>query len=37
MFDDFDTQIQSDEKEWEYLEWCEIMKELEEEDERKEV
>lgn len=36
MFDDFDIQIQSDEKEWEYLEWCEIMKELEE-DERKEV
>ena len=36
MFDDFDIQIQSDVKEWECLEWSEIMKELEE-DEREEV
>ena len=25
MFDDFDTQIQSDEREWEFLEQCKDM------------
>ena len=25
MFDDFDTQIQSDEREWEFLEQCKAM------------
>ena len=28
MFDDFDTQIQSDEFEWEFLEWCNAMEEI---------
>jgi hypothetical protein len=28
MFDDFDIQIQSDEFEWMYLEWCEAMEEV---------
>ena len=28
MFDDFDTQVQSDEYEWMFLEWCEAMEEM---------
>lgn len=28
MFDDFETQIQSDEFEWQFLEWCEAMEEV---------
>ena len=28
MFDDFDTQIQSDESEREFLEWCNAMEEM---------
>ena len=30
MFDDFDTQIQSEEyfREWEFLEWCNAMEEM---------
>ena len=28
MFDDFDIQIQSDEREWEFLEWCNAMEEM---------
>ena len=28
MFNDFITQIQSDEHEWMYLEWCEVMEEV---------
>ena len=28
MFDDFDIQIQSDEREWEFLKWCEAMEEV---------
>ena len=28
MFDDFDTQIQSDERVWEFLEWCNVMEEF---------
>lgn len=28
MFDDFDVQIQSDEREWEFLEWCNAMEEF---------
>jgi hypothetical protein len=28
MFDDFDTQIQSDEREWEFLEQCRAMEEF---------
>ena len=33
MLDSFDMWIHSDEKEWEYLEWCEILKEIENEAE----
>ena len=28
MFDDFTTQIQSDEFEHQFLEWCELMEEV---------
>lgn len=28
MFDDFDIQIQSDEREWEFLEWYNAMEEM---------
>ena len=28
MFDDFDTKIQPDEFEWQFLEWCEAMEEV---------
>ena len=28
MFDDFDIQVQSDEREWEFLEWCNTMEEF---------
>lgn len=28
MFDDFDTQIQSDEREWEFLEQCRALEEI---------
>lgn len=28
MFDDFDTQIQFDEFEWKFLEWCNAMEEI---------
>ena len=28
MFDDFETQIQSDEREWEFLERCNAMEEM---------
>ena len=28
MFDDFDIQIQSDEFEYQFLEWCELMEEV---------
>ena len=30
MFDNFDTQIQCEEyfREWEFLEWCELMEEV---------
>lgn len=28
MFDDFTTQVQSDERAWEFLEWCNAMEEL---------
>lgn len=27
MFNDFDIQIQSDEFEWQFLEWCRLMEE----------
>lgn len=33
MFDDFDTQIQSDEFAWKYEEYLEAMQALQEEDE----
>ena len=28
MFDDFDTHIHSDEREWEFLAWCKNMEEF---------
>ena len=28
MFDDFDIQIQSDESEWKFLEWCDTMEDF---------
>lgn len=32
MFDTFDTQIHSDEREWEFLEWANTMEELNHEE-----
>ena len=37
MFDDFDLQVQSDELEWQFLEWCKIMEEVYGHEENPEV